>query len=665
MTILIILGIVLQIFAYNEIAWCSTLKERATPNINNNTFHQDGFYQQEMKLYTHDHIHHTLNFHPDTTNKLRAHAYNYLSPFSSTYKSKIQLQNDSINMFHAFHTQHNKYKKNLSFMQLGIHNLLSEQIFNFGGGKRYLTNKKYAIGYNAFYHCPISNKIHQPYSMNVGIEYWFYNTLFMLNNYYNLDNIFDPETSLQKFNTYYPKRGHQLYIQTKFPHFFEFTGKIKLEQFIYNKKYKKIFNKKNNDYYLSLDLNYQPIPILGFSINNIFLNKQYNSTICKILIDYQFGIPIMEQINYMHKKNTSIQNNIDTIIQPFIPTIIQCQYHHDDISMNDHHHIPPLRYTHKIIGHPGEIKIIQIEDNNDKFARWDFESLSNLGGNIVAITNNTYALYLPKYPIKQEDNIFISYINDNVTQVPHKQTKQNIRIVVKDFSQQTLLNINTQNNDASVVKINNDSGVNVTESITEHTFICHDDNQRNVMNNANVAAPQNNIVCNTPSENDQNTIKKSDDCTFLTPPPPPPMIPFSFLEKDSSACIAASSTLNDILPLSRPMSPNEGQQTYSGNNTNYNKETRNPSYYPEDSKIVELNQNDDLSYRLFTHRQSKFASIGTTEHMNKLENTIRERRNTKHLSDMEQMFAKLNLAQSSSSISEDCATDDSSDSFKL
>ncbi|URJ23705.1 inverse autotransporter beta domain-containing protein [Blochmannia endosymbiont of Camponotus sp.] len=650
----IILGIIFQIFTYNKIAWGSTVKEHIKPNVSSNIF-QDDLYQKEMKLHTHDHIHHTLNFYPQTTNKLRAHAYNYRSPFSSTYKSKIQLQNDSINMFHSFYTQRSKHKKNLSFMQLGIHNLLSEQIFNFGGGKRHLTHDKYAIGYNTFYHCPISKQSSQPYSINVGVECWLYNTLFMLNNYYNLNNIFDPETSSYQCNTHYPKSGHQLYIQTKFPHFFEVTGKIKLEQIIYEKKYKKIFNKKNNDYYLSLDLNYQPIPMLGFSINNIFVNKQYNNTIFRVLIDYQFGTPIMEQINYMNNKNKSILNDLDAIIQPFIPTLV---LHHDYISINDHNHLPSARYTHKIIGYPGEIKIIKVDDNNDQYMRWDCESLENHGGNIVAITNNTYALYFPNYPIKQADNVFVSYVTNNATQGPQEHKKQSIHIVVINFPQKKLLNTNTRKNDASIININNDSGINVTGNTAEHTLIYHNDNQNSIQNNTSVShviasQPQHDI-CNTPTENAQNTTI-DDDRGFSAPPPPP--MPVSFLEKDSSAFIA-SSTLNDTLLLNRSIS-HEGRQTHSEKNTD--NEGIHDAFFK--SSEIEFNQSDDLSYRLFTHRQSKFASVGTTEHINKLENTIRERKKTKHLSDMEQIFVKLNLAQSSSSISEDCATDDSSDSF--
>ncbi|UOY04225.1 inverse autotransporter beta domain-containing protein [Candidatus Blochmanniella pennsylvanica] len=655
----IILGIIFQIFTYNKIAWCNTLTEGIKSNVSNNIF-QDDLYQKEMKLHTHDHIHHTLNFYPYTTNKLRVHAYNYRPPFSSTYKSKMQLQNDSIDMFHSFYTQRNKHKKNLSFMQLGIHNLLSEQIFNFGGGKRHLTNDKYAIGYNTFYHCPISKQSSQPYSINVGVEYWLHNTLFMLNNYYNLDNIFNPETSLQKCNIHYPRSGHQLYIQTKFPRFFEFTGKIKLEQFIYEKKYKKIFNKKNSDYYLSLDLNYQPIPMLGFSINNIFVNKQYNSTICRVLIAYQFGTPIIEQIHYTNNENKSILNNLDTIIQPFIPTIIP---HHDYISINDHNHLPSLQRTQKITGYPGEIKIIKINDNNDKYVRWDLESLENHGGNIVAITNNTYALYFPNYPIIQENNIVVAYITNNTTQSHQEQKKQNIHIVVKDFVQKKLLNTNTQKKYASIVNMNNDSGINVTENTAEHTLIHHDYDQRSSIksNNTSIsniffAQQSQHDVCNTTTtENDQNTITE-DNRIFLAPPPPP--IPFPFLEKDSSGFIA-SSTLNDTSLLNQSVS-HEDQQTHSEKNAD--SEGMHDSFFK--SSKIEFNQSDDLSYRLFAHRKSKFASVGTTEHINKLENTIRERKKTKHLSDMEQIFVKLNLAQSSSSISEeDCATDDSSDSF--
>lgn len=652
----IILGIIFQIFTYNETAWGNTLKECTRSSISNNMFQND-LYQQDTKLYVHDHIHHALNFYPYTINKLRVHAYNYHSPFFSTYTSKIQLQNDSINMFHSFHTQRKKNKKNLSFMQLGIHNLLSEQIFNFGGGKRHLINDKYAIGYNTFFHCPISNQNDQPYSINIGVEYWFYNMLLRFNNYYNLNNTFYPETGLQKCHIYSPKSGHQLYIQSQLPHFFEFTGKIKLEQFIYDKKYKKFFDKKNSDYYLSLDLNYQPIPILGLSINNIFVNKQYINTVYQISIDYQFGIPITEQINYINKKNKTILNNLDTIMQPFIPTVMQ-QYR-DEISLKEHNPCSSLRYTKKIIGYPGEIKIITINNNNDKPVQWDFELFENHGGNIVAITNNTYALYFPKYPIKEEDNIFISYIANHAKKRLKEHKKQNIHIVVKDFSQKKLSNANTRKYNADIININNDSGINVTENTTEHTLIYHDSDQhriKDIMPTSNVVTQNDCDIYNNTLTLTKNTQKPTtqDDCTCLVPPPPP--IPFSFLKKNSSSFIA-SSTLNDTSLLSPFMSVAD-QQTHSKKNSD-NEET-----YGALSKYskIELDCNDDLSHRLSIHRQSKFASVGTEEHINKLESTVKKRKDTKHLSDIEKRFVKLSVTQSSSSsVSEDYATDDSND----
>ncbi|WHL24752.1 MAG: inverse autotransporter beta domain-containing protein [Candidatus Blochmannia vicinus] len=657
MLIFIILGVVLQALVYNEIAWCDILKNRTKFNINDNIFQVDS-YQQKMKLYAYDdHKHNTLNIYPYTIGKpnVRSH-YNYISPFSSTYGSKIQLQNDSINVFHSFRVQNNIYQENLSFMQLGIHNLLSKQILNFGGGKRHLYNNKHAIGCNTLYHCPISNQSNQPCSINFGVEYWLHNTLFMLSNYYNLDNIFTSKKSLQQYDIKNPNSGYQMHIQIKFPYFLAFTGKIKLERLLYDKKYEKIFNTKNNDYYLSLDLNYKPIPILGFNINNIFINKKYCNTACQILIDYQFGTPISEQIQYTNKNNNmSLLKYLDTIIQPFIPTVVQ---YNNCIFLNNHNNKKPLSCTQQITGYPGEIKIIETNDNNDKYEQWNFNLLQNQGGNIIPITSNTYALYLPNHPITREDDIFISYITNTTKNNDQQQKKQNIHILVKNFYQNKLSSAQ-QNHISSAITTNNDSGINVTENSIKYSPTIHKNDHHNFKDN-NISIPYPIINDDIATEKTQNIDKVKDDFVFPAPPPPP--IPVLFSEKQPTTTMA-SSTPNDTL-LSSPSCSipfNKKHQTYSSSHDEY--QITHDNYFPEYPNI-EFNANDDLSQRLSIHKKSKFSLIGTTEHINKLENVISERKKNKlPSSDMEQIFLKLNLNQSSSSISEDCDTDDSNDSF--
>ncbi|WP_331828200.1 inverse autotransporter beta domain-containing protein [Candidatus Blochmannia sp. SNP] len=655
MLIFIILGVILQALMYHEIAWCDVLKNRTKFNINDNIFQVDS-YQQKMKLYTYDdHKHNTLNIYPYTINKpnVRRSHYNYKSPFSSTYRSKIQLQNDSINVFHSFHVQNNIYQENLSFMQLGVHNLLSKQILNFGGGKRHLYNNKHAIGCNTLYHCPISNQSNQPCSINFGVEYWLHNTLFMLSNYYNLNNIFSSKKSLQQYDIKNPNSGYQMHIQVKFPYFLEFTGKIKLERLLYDKKYEKIFNTKNNDYYLSLDLNYKPIPILGFNINNIFINKKYCNTVCQILIDYQFGTPISEQIQYTNKNNTSLLKYLDAIIQPFIPTVIQ---HNDCMFLNNYSNKKSLSYTQQITGYPGEIKIIETNDHNDKSAQWNCHLLQNQGGNIIPITNNTYALYLPNHPITKEDDIFISYITNTTQNSDQQQQKQkNIHILVKNFSQKKLSN--TQQNNISAITANNDSGINVTGNTIKYSPMHKEDHY----NSKDNTSPHLMINDDTTTTEKIKNIDRIEEDDFVFPAPPPPPIPVLFSEKQLTEMV--SSTPNDTL-LSSPSCSipfNQEHQTHSSRNEEY--QITHDSAFPEYSDI-EFNTNDALSQRLSIHKKSKFSLIGTTEHINKLENVISERKKTKlPSSDMAQIFFKLNLNQSSSSISEDCDTDDSNDSF--
>ncbi|URJ30343.1 inverse autotransporter beta domain-containing protein [Candidatus Blochmannia vicinus (nom. nud.)] len=660
MLIFIILGVMLQALIYNEIAWCDILKNRTKFNINDNIFQVDS-YQQKIKLYTYDdHKHNTLNIYPYTIHKpnVRSH-YNYKSSFSSAYRSKIQLQNDSVNIFHSFRTQHNIYQENLSFMQLGVHNLLSKQILNFGGGKRHLYNNKHAIGCNTLYHCPISNQSNQPCSINFGIEYWLNNTFLMLSNYYNLDNIFTSKKSLQQYDIKNPNSGYQMHIQFKFPHFLEFTGKIKLERLLYDKKYEKIFNTKNNDYCLSLNLNYKPIPILGFNVNNIFINKKYYNTICQILIDYQFGIPISEQIQYTNTNNTSLLKYLDTIIQPFIPIVIQ---HNNCMFLNNHSNEKSFPHTQQITGYPGEIKIIETNNHNDKSEQWNFNALQNQGGNAIPITNNTYALYLPNHPITKEDDIFISYITNATQNNDQKQKKQNIHILVKNFSQKKLSS--TQQNNISAITVNNDSGINVAENTIKY-FPMNKEDHHNFKNETSI--PHLIIGNDAITEKTKNIEEIQDDFVFPAPPPPP--IPVLFSEKQSTTtAVMASSTPNATLLSSSDYATTipfkkEHQNSSSRGNDEYR--ITHDDTFPEYSDI-EFNANDDLSQRLSMHKKYKFSLIGTTEHMNKLENVTSERKKTTlPSSDMAQILLKLNLSNQSSSpsISEDCDTDDSNDSF--
>lgn len=745
-TFVIIMITIIQFIKSSPI-FCEILQPNFKKYTNNNHIISHHLYQQQKKSDFNDNHQIYQSKYLNNSNNNNIITYPYSKNWSSYHNSpKICLQNDSINIFRMFYNykddNYHKYYKVLPFLQLGLQNILLEKIISLGGGTRYIINDLYAIGYNTFFHFPVSSKsMHQPNLMNIQGEYWHKNILFMFNNFININQFLDlKETSLPQKRIQYPKNGYQIHIQTKFPIFSELTGKITLERFSYIKNNKNNLNDTNKNHHLILGIDYYPIPILGFNINKIFTtNKNNNSINYKLLMNYQLNIPISQQINYINnKKFPSIIKNLNTAVQLFIPVIIN-DIQEDKNDCNNDYKNNTLECCYKeITGHPGEIKIIEItEDEKNEPVQWDIQSLQkfkSFGGNIVLLKKHIYAIYMPYNLINKENQLILSYTT-NIMDCSHKYQSKQILISVKNLSEKNILqtqlsymnydynniiethhesykesNINQDNQQTQTLNFNENysfhnnsqdhvspipSSTRMNHDIyhnakKNHKTIQHPSPSGSLNTNENDSdllpstAPSPIILSHFLSEemilSDEEEIKRKEEFTssniIKSLPPTPPPFPLFLLKKDNKN--DQDNQHGTQSPSLSPLSSNalklERRSKSALQNYQYNdevsftdiKENTNmaSSYITSDDQthqaIKLLNQN--LLHLLSTHKKSKFSSIGTIEHIKKLEDT-RIHRKKKYLSDMEQIFSKLHLTQSSSSIDDYRTTDNSNNSL--
>lgn len=558
---------------------------------------------------------------------------------------RIRFQNDTINLLHTFY---NKYPRNftydqiLYFSQFSIQRFLSNNTVTLGLGTRYLCNNQRIVGYNAMFHIPISSHIQQPYSINIGGEYWYKNCIFSLNGYYNLDKIINFYKLLHDTRVLYPQMGYQMKFQLKLPYISECQSQVKWEQFYHNKQDENLLHNSNKaQCALSMGMQYQPIPILELNIDNIFIHKKYVNTVFKIALNYQFNIPISQQLHHKKYNNTqlSASKNLNIVMESFSPKFYNIITNH-------------LIMNYKLIGFPGEIKFVTINDN-EELLQYNMKLSDNYKAKIVNTKNNTYAVYFPK--LLNYQNAQISSRNDtkeNMNELLKKDTPiLTKKFVIKDN------NVNKQIYNSSVFTDNSGEPC-IIELNAELAYQNQDDqninNELNSLNSPdNASSSLNNTFCNNDNTIIVNDNNSNDQDSFLNFPPPPPEMPTcvynqaSFAHENQPSCSKSnySSNLN-VASNSLVCDSPKNNITETKSNTN-----------------IIYNKNNDLHHQLSIQKHAKFSSIGTEEYIERLERAILERKKNNQMTDMEKMFNKLHLTLSQSSIAESLETNDSIDSF--
>lgn len=735
--IIIVIGFIIQLIGSYQVSWGISYSNYLKV-VHNNTINNDFLYQLEI-----EHIQKNLydtyllqNYMKNLKNNVITHPYKKKSPDFLFHTSNMHLQNDSINISHVFYNYLNKHQKILPFIQIGFQNILSEKIFSLGGGNRYTHNNLCAIGYSIFYHFPVSNVSKQPYLFNINGEYWYHNILFMLNNFYRIDNSIYAK-KITDDSTKYPKQGHQIHIQIQPSNCLKFAGKIILEHYRYKKEINKIFSNKN--YNLILGVDYYPIPILGFNINKMFTNIKNNNVAYNILVNYQFNMPIMQQIYILKNKKINLEKfpPYNFIIKPFIPVItnINNKKEKDHLLCEDKK-FP--QYSKKIKGYPGEIKIIEIKNNNTEnddepiSVQWNVQSLKNFqnyGGNITLIKKNIYAIHIPYHPINKIKKIALFYsISNNLTKNKYSSEKKQILILIHDFQKETSSlshpSCASTEDDTNTRKTNYDSDCNIrNDSEKIHKLDCSKNHRYNSKDNihSNLSVISNTNIYHDALTNNEDAIKIYNSLPLLTcdensfdhnssssnlpskyptpiislseenikimtkknnteeittipqsaiSPPIPPPFPIPSLPTENSSSLFSpikpegksvnylnsnndQQFDNDILPCyTSSFIQNQNDDSMLPQNTGINNNDLND--------MSSLNQN--LLHLLSIHKKLKFASVGTLEHINKLEKTTTNKKR-KYPSEMEKLFARslFSMHQDvTSSTDESYMTDDES-----
>lgn len=647
--ILIILQFILHIFVVSKNNLCYTSINDNTSLFKFNIIDQNYFLCSQ----TNKNVQH-LKVNNNQNKPLNQDYYQiYLKPetyneFNSTVHStlKMQLQNDSISFLNMFSQ---KYHDNLInnqvsyFFQVGAQHLLSNKTIILGLGTKQILNNKHVIGYNTLFHVPVFSPIQQPYSLNVGGEFWYKNLIFLLNSYYNLDTVINFKKPLCDDPLIYPQFGYQAQLKIKLPYILDCQGQMKWEQFSFSKRqensqiYLNKFNK--NQCLLILGMQYQPMPILAFNIDNIFMHKKYINTAFKIALNYQFNTPINQQIfqKHYHKKMLSLKD-LNVIIEPFIPN--------SDFGAFIKRLIISTKTVPKIIGYPGEVQYIQTNDDCCYITSSldiDPNSTQFHDNRVIYIKDNTYAVCLSKTPMcnsKESQNKSIDFDcnNDNINKT---NEMYNIPIVIKNYK---MKNIDTQ-------KINSSSIVNVYHQEDSSCSIVEQNNlplyQENTPNIDNINNSTNNTISiNTNTNNTDHNSNNHDQC--LNIPPIPPKLPDFKYDCNNQSLSSKKEEVSDTLTNNNIASSSTAIISQC--------ETKNI----HDSSTI---KNNDLFYQLSMQKNAKFSSIGTQEYIDKLERSITERKKDKRITDMEKMFNKLHMAESHSSLAESIETNDSSDNF--
>ncbi|URJ24882.1 inverse autotransporter beta domain-containing protein [Candidatus Blochmannia ocreatus (nom. nud.)] len=667
MQIITAISVIFFILLYNLEAKASNIKHIKHYFDNNNSLLEYIHIPTTKLPINNYYVPYNLNNHfNNKIKKINTPLYTYTEPLRSKRNSTIiQLKNDSIDVLYSFLGQNNTLKHTTSFIQLGINkNCCSKnKIINIGVGKKYSLNKYCGIGYNTFYHCPISTEIYKPHAINVNLEYWIKNTSLTIKNYFNLYSNNDFHQHLyQRCHIMHPKNGQQINIQTKSKYFPQFTGIIKLEQFNYDKQYKKFFYRKNNRY-VSLELNYQPIPILNFNINNIFTDKKHKNTICQFIINYQFGIPILQQIRSVKDKLILPYHHDIKIIQFFIPTATQLNNYTLFNQFKSYKEFVQQN-TNIVSGYPGEIKIIQPYKNKLSTTVDNTQSLINPGDNIVALNNDAYIVRLSNTP-ETTEVIDITY-----TKSQNKTNKLNeLRVITKSFPKNTIPD--QQINDPDI-NTSDEFKINLKNNTIQQNKQTHEIIPTINSNNSKYdSSDDDNIILDQipyiENQYDDTTIKTND---FVFPTPPPMLESLELFSTNTTETppSRATSTQNDNnnkIPTTTAAEFQEMEPTPLSSSLS-TKKNDNSIHTEENYQNNALNMQDDnlsLSMLLINNKNKNFSSIGTQEYLDKIENTIKTQKNTKRYSDIEKVFMKLHQTDSSSSISEDCLTDDSNNSY--
>ncbi|WP_211080620.1 inverse autotransporter beta domain-containing protein [Enterobacteriaceae endosymbiont of Donacia semicuprea] len=303
------------------------------------------------------------------------------------------------------------------FIQNDIHKTDDRTQNNLGLGIRKLSfDNEYMVGLNSFfdYDFTLENS-----RLGIGIEYWREFIKLSANSYYGLSKWWHLD-SLKKNKKLNDINDDEFFMRpatgldVKFEGYFPQIPEIKF-QLEYEKYYGNIGFKKNNNGYenkklfspsiLSFGINYNPIPLLTFSLKRIenFLGE--SNTQFKIGLNFVFNHSLHDQMN---KEFSNLFSSVNDHRYDFV------NRNNNIILEYREEFLIKIFTKKKIVGYPGSKIFLDIKVKSvNKFKNIHFNVNNNFlknGGSIESIepieyVKNNYVITLPNYNFK--------YINKN------------------------------------------------------------------------------------------------------------------------------------------------------------------------------------------------------------------------------------------------------------
>ncbi|WP_162120386.1 inverse autotransporter beta domain-containing protein [Photorhabdus bodei] len=307
-----------------------------------------------------------------------------------------KLTSGSIDFFYPLYDRDDR----LFFGQVGVRRSDGRNIVNLGIGQRYFQGD-WALGYNTFYDTQISGNAHQ--RLGFGLEYWRDYLYLSANGYFGLTDWYS--SSALDGDAERVANGYDIRAQGWLAAYPQLSGKLKFEQYFGDDI--ALFNLQNHykdPYALTVGLEYTPIQLISLGVDRTFSHRGKDDTKVNLSFNYQLGVPLSQQI--------------DPTIAPVRRTLADNRYHlverNNNIVLKHRERAQlSLHLPTGLSGFGGERKLINFSFNGKyrlKHIQWDDGALRARGGQIVALSNNSYAVQFPNYSSQQSNHLTISAV---------------------------------------------------------------------------------------------------------------------------------------------------------------------------------------------------------------------------------------------------------------
>jgi adhesin/invasin len=304
----------------------------------------------------------------------------------------FSLKNSQVDLLAPLYDNRNA----MSFAQGSLHSTDDRTQSNLGAGIRWFNNN-WMVGGNSFIDYDFTGTHTRA---GLGIEYWRDSMRLGINSYLRLSD-WKETSNLSEYDAR-PANGWDIRVQTWLPSLPQLGGKLMFEQY-YGKEVA-LFDRNNRQrdpYAITAGINYTPIPLLTFSVDQRQGVSGKKDVLLGISMNYRLGEPWRQQF--------------DPAVVSTMRSLAGSRY--DLVDRNNNiileyrkKEVIHLQTTSLVTGYTGEQKSLNVSVTSTfGLARinWLAPSLLAAGGNIVQ-SGNSYSVVLPAWqPDSSEGNSFI------------------------------------------------------------------------------------------------------------------------------------------------------------------------------------------------------------------------------------------------------------------